>query len=180
MTNSAKLWYALSTKHGCEKKVSNMLTRKSIDNYCPLKRSEVNQKKLILEPLFNSLVFIYTNEFQIPTLCKNNNIINVIYWLGKPAIIQSEEIELMKGFLNEYTNVKLQKNPSIFNGRLRTDVEKGITHKIPMISVKNNTVKINLASLGYTILAEVEKSKVEILRSATQSYPIIENYTYAI
>jgi len=178
MINSAKLWYALSTKPGCEKKVSNMLTRKNIDNYCPLKRIEVSQRKLLLEPLFNSLVFIYTTEYQIPTLCKNDHIINVVYWLGKPAIIQSEEIEIMRGFLNEYTNVKLQKIPFTFNGMSRTVGEQGVAHKTPIISVKNNIVKIILASLGYTILAEIESSKVEVFRSAFQSYTMNENYTY--
>lgn len=179
MINSAKFWYALSTKAGCEKKVANMLTRKNIDNYCPLKRSDVSQRKLVLEPLFNSLVFIYTNEHQIPTLCKNDYIINVVFWLGKPAIIQSEEIEIMKGFLNEYTNVKLQKIPFTSNGVSRTVGESGVAHKTPVISVKNNIVKIILASLGYTIVAEIENSNVEVFKSAIQSYTMSEHHNYA-
>ena len=180
MINSAKFWYALSTKPGCEKKVSNMLTRKNIDNYCPLKRSEAGYRKTVLEPLFNSLVFIYTNEYQIPVLCKNDHIINVVYWLGKPAIIRSEEIEVMKGFLNEYANVNLQKMPFTLNGMTRTVGESITGQKTPMVSVKNNTVKIVLASLGYIIFAEVENSNVEVFKSATQSYSVLEKFNYAV
>ena len=180
MINSTRFWYALSTKPGSERKVSNQLTRKNIENYCPLKRSGISQRKRVLEPLFNSLVFIYINECEIQTLCKNDHIVNVVYWLGKPAIIRSEEIDIMKGFLNEYANVRLQKMPFTANGNLRTVGEPPVGHKTHAVSVKNNTVKIILSSLGYTIIAEVENSSVEIFESATPSFTLIQHHTYAV
>ena len=85
----------------------------------------------------------------------------------------------MKGFLNEYTNVKVQKIPFTSNGVSRTVGESGVSHKTPVISVKNNIVKIILASLGYTILAEIENSNVEVFKSGIQSHTMSEHYTYA-
>ena len=38
MTKMKKNWYAVYTKSRCEKKVSASLTKKKIENYCPLNR----------------------------------------------------------------------------------------------------------------------------------------------
>ena len=37
------------------------------------------------------------------------DIVNFVYWLGKPAIINDIEISNIKDFLNSHSNVKLQK-----------------------------------------------------------------------
>ncbi|MCW3094268.1 MAG: NusG antitermination factor, partial [Ferruginibacter sp.] len=47
MSNS-KNWYALYTRPGTEKKVANLLSRKNIENYCPLKRQGNARKKVVL------------------------------------------------------------------------------------------------------------------------------------
>ncbi|HEX6432075.1 MAG TPA: transcription termination/antitermination NusG family protein, partial [Niastella sp.] len=57
---SAKRWYAVYTHAKWEKKVADLLTRKNIENYCPLNkvvRQWTDRKKIIYEPLFTSYVF---------------------------------------------------------------------------------------------------------------------------
>lgn len=180
MSNSIKKWYALSTKPGCEKKVANLLSRKNIENFCPLKRQWNGRKKVVLEPLFDSYVFVQITDMDIAAIRATDSVVNFIYWLGKPAVIQNEEIEIMKRFMNEYANVKLEKIPLDINGSVRTIGMFPADNKANMVTVKNNTVKIVLPSLGYLLLAEVEKSNVEILPSNNQSYAVSDKYKYAI
>ena len=180
MGNSTKNWYVVYTKPGCEKKVSNLLSRKNIENFCPLKRYWNGRKKVILEPLFNSYVFVQITEADMQNIRLTDSVVNFVYWLGQPAVIRQEEIEIMKRFMNEYANVKLEKIPLDVNGSVRLVGIAPAESKANMVSVKNNTVKIILPSLGYMMLAEVEKSNVEVISSIKQSFTIEGKYQFAI
>lgn len=180
MSNSTKNWYTLYTRPGCEKKVANLLSRKNFENYCPMKRQWNGRKKVVLEPLFNSYVFVQITESEIMSIRKTDGVLNFVHWLGKPAVIQEAEIEIIKRFMDDYSFVKLEKIPFDIAGNARIISGLSAENKSKMISVINNQVKIVLPSLGYMMLAEVEKSNVEIITAAKQSsYTIVENYKYA-
>ena len=170
MSNSTNKWYALYTKPGCEKKVANLLSRRNIENYCPLKRQWNGRKKAALEPLFNSFVFVQIGEAEISNIRMTDCVINFVYWLGKPAIIR-----------DEYPNVMLEKIPFDVDGMVRLVDEPVTENKAYLVFVKDNTVKILLPSLGYMMLAEVEQSTVEIIATSTkQSFTMVEKYQYAV
>ncbi len=180
MSNSTKKWYALYTKPGCEKKVANLLSRKNIENYCPLKRQWNGRKKVALEPLFNSYVFVQTTDTEMLNIRMTDSVVNFVYWLGTPAVIHDEEIEIMKRFMNEYANVKLEKIPLDLNKMVLVIGGSLANNKANLVSFKNNKIKIELPSLGYMMLAEVEESNVEIITSTKQTYTIIQKYKYAV
>lgn len=161
-----KKWYAVYTRARWEKKVSDILTRKSITNYCPLNKvmkQWSDRKKLVLEPLFTSYVFVHIAEQDFLSLRKTNGVINLVYWLGKPAVIQDFEIDTIKRFLNEYENVKLQKTSINASDRVRIIGGPLMAYEGQVLSVKSKTVRVALPSLGYLMCAEVETANVELI-----------------
>ena len=108
-----KLWFVLYTRSNCEKKVSELLTKREIENYCPLNkvyRQWSDRKKIVDMPLFSSYVFVRVLEKELTGLKSlTSNIVNLVYWLGKPAVVKDQEIDNIKFFLNEYSNIKLEK-----------------------------------------------------------------------
>ena len=105
-----KQWYAVYTRPRWEKKVANLLTRKEIENYCPLNkivRQWADRKKTVYEPLFTSYVFVYTSENEMLPIRQTDGVLNFVYWLGKPAVIREEEIETIKDLLDNYCNIRL-------------------------------------------------------------------------
>ena len=175
-----KSWYALYTKQGCEKKVASLLSRKNIENYCPLKRHLNGRKKVVLEPLFSSYVFVQVGDSELQQIRSTDCVINFVYWLGKPAVIKDEEIEIMKRFMNEYAIVEMEKIPFEVEGTIRVIGGLPDESKSNIASVKNNLVRIVLPSLGYMMLAEVENSGVDVLSSIKPTYALPEKYRYAI
>src|SRR6188768_4001625 len=106
-------WYAVYTKPRWEKKVADLLTKKGLTNYCPLnkvRKQWADRKKTVYEPLFTSYVFVYVTELEHLILKKTSGVINLVYWLGKPALIRDEEILTIKNFLEGHINVKLEKD----------------------------------------------------------------------
>jgi len=144
-------WYAVYTRPRWEKKVAELMTDKKIENYCPLNkvvRQWSDRKKIVHEPLFTSYVFVRTMEKQLYEACKISGVINVVYWLSKPAVIRDEEIECIKNFLSDHKNVKLEKCSVNINDTVRVTKGPLMEYEGNVIAVKSTSVKISLPSLG--------------------------------
>ncbi len=164
-----KYWYAVYTKPRWEKKTSELLTKKQIENYCPLNkviRSWSDRKKMVLEPLFKSYIFINTTEKEHTQIRQTVGVLNFVYWLGKPAVIKNAEIEAIRQFLTEYQNVKLEHVDVNIYDTIKIKRGPLMEQEGDVLEVKNKSVKVYLPSMGYALVAEVEKSNVEIIAKA--------------
>jgi transcription antitermination factor NusG len=164
-----KKWYAVYTNNRCEKKVSELLTRKGIENYCPLTKIQKqwsDRKKTILEPLFTSYVFVRIIDREQSSVWKTQGIINFVYWLKKPAVIREAEIETIKNFLKSYTNVFIEKTEVNLNDTVKILTGPFMEQKGNVLSVKNNKVKIMLPTLGYWMHAEVETTNIKVIQES--------------
>ncbi len=164
--NENKNWYVIYTRQGKEKKIIETLNRKKIENYYPLNRI-VSHSGLhndwVYEPLLASCTFVRIAESEISHVKQIHGVINLLFWLGKPAIIDNLEIELIKKFISEYADVRLEKI------RIKTNytpvipsMPDGIEREDYLFDVKNKTVKAILPSLGYSMVAPAEKAEMEI------------------
>jgi transcription antitermination factor NusG len=173
-------WYAVYTKPRWEKKVAELLTRKKIENYCPLNRVRkqwADRKKIVYEPLFTSYVFVRVTEQEQIQLRKTDGIINLVYWLGKPAIIKNEEIDIIKKFLSEHKHVSLEKTSVKVDDLVQVISGALMNYEGKVASVMTKTVKVVLPSLGYMMLAEVEKINVKLLGDNNQpEKTLVNNY----
>lgn len=97
-------WMAVYTKPRNEKTVNDRLISIGIETYLPLQevvRQWSDRKKKVKIPLFTSYVFVRVNEKQRNDVLKDYGVLNFVFWLGKPAIIQDHEIERIRYFLKE-------------------------------------------------------------------------------
>ncbi len=161
-------WYAVYTKTRWEKKVAELLTKRKIDNYCPLNlviRQWSDRKKKVYEPLFPTYVFVHVTEKQQVELREIPGIINLVRWLNKPAVIKDNEIQVIRDFLDEHKSVRLEKASVNLNDTVRVLRGPLIDYEGNVIEIKRKSVKVILPSLGYLICAEVQKSNIEVMRS---------------
>ncbi len=161
-----KKWYVVYTKPRWEKKVHQLLDERRISNYCPLNRVKKkwsDRLKIVEEPLFKSYVFVRISEEEKTKTRMVNGVVNFVYWLGKPAVVQNEEIELIKKFLNDYENVQSQ--PLSLNPNMKVRVQRGalMDYEAVILKVTNNKVQIILENIGYSLTAYVDKSNVAII-----------------
>jgi transcription antitermination factor NusG len=157
-------WYAVYTKPRWEKKVAEILTIKSIENYCPLNRVEhqwSDRKKVVYIPLFTSYVFIRITDKQLSVLKTIDGIISIVTWLGKPAIIKDEEIDTIKKFLTSHSNVQLEKNNVNVSDKIKIINGSLLDQEGTIVAIKNNLIIVSLPSLGYIMYVEVDRSNIE-------------------
>jgi transcription antitermination factor NusG len=161
-----KKWYVIYTKPRWEKKVHSRLNEKGLENYCPLNKVRKrwsDRVKIVEEPLFKSYVFIYISEEELKTVRMVNGVLNFVYWLGKPAIIRNIEIEAIKKFLNEYEDV--QSSPISLQNDTKVRVKQGafMDKEATVLKVVNNKVYLVIESIGYSLVATVDKSNLAII-----------------
>jgi transcription antitermination factor NusG len=154
-------WYAVYTRPLKEKRVAVFLTRKGIENYCPIiaPDSKSDHKKQVLRPLFNSFVFVCVTESELSILRTVPGVINVVYWRSKPAVISNREIDIVKKLTDNYANIRLEKSFVDIHASVTILDEPTIAYSEKTVSVKYKSIRVNLPSLGYTLIAERVKQK---------------------
>lgn len=166
MTDKKYNWYAVYTKPRWEKKVARLLEERGIENYCPLNktiRQWSDRKKIILEPIFKSYVFVKVEEEKKWELKKINGILNFVYWLGKPALIRESEIETIKKFLNEFTDVQVKEQTGLkVNSKVRILQGVLMNYHGLLIELHGNTAKVRIDSMGISLHAQFDKKNLEL------------------
>lgn len=154
-----KSWYAVYTKLNCELKVAAHLSKKKIENFCPVNIVPNNtgfKKRLNTVPLFKSIVFVYVSRSEIQIVTKINEVFNLLYWLGAPAVISNEEIINLERFTNDYSDIKVDKIPVNKLSAMQVTKVPYTGNFDKNSSFNQAIVTMILPSLGYSIKASVE------------------------
>ena len=162
-----KHWYVVYTRSNCEKKVASLLAKHNIDNYCPLNktiRQWADRKKVVQVPLFTSYVFVrISSDALFKVKEASADIINYVYWLGKPAIIRNDEIEQIMQFLDKHVDIKLEKKSIQVNDEIKVLSGPFVNMQGNVKSIEHNKVKLILPSLGYIMIAETTIHNVQVV-----------------
>lgn len=106
----AKSWYVLYTKPRHEKKLAERLQSEGWTVYCPLKKTTKqwsDRKKVVEEALFPSFIFIQCEDMDRDQVFVHASAVRYLYWLRKPAIARSEEIESILHWMGEVNHASI-------------------------------------------------------------------------
>ena len=156
-------WLAVYTRPRWEKKVNQLLADKGVERYCPLNkvpRKWSDRIKIIEEPLFKSYVFVKVNDDDRTEVRMTPGVINFVYWLGKPAVIREKEINAIKRFLDEHENVEVRSLELKVNQQVKVNVGPMMDQKGKILELKHKTATVAIDSLGYILIATIDKRKL--------------------
>ena len=148
-----KRWFVLYTRPNQEIKVAEQLKEMKISCFCPtvtVIKQYSDRKKKVIKPLLPSYVFVFIEEGSRNDVFSVFGIVRYMFWLGKPATVRENEIELMKQHLNGlYQSVSLTK---FTRGQLYKISEGVFSGRIgKVIEAQKNKVKLELESLGMIV-----------------------------
>jgi transcription antitermination factor NusG len=148
-----KRWYVAYTKLGHEKKVTEILGRKKVENYCPLNTiTHLWSDQVVRACLFKSNIFIRVCESELERLYHTDGVINIVHRLGKPAVINDSEIDSIKQFLKQFSNVKLEK--------ISMDLKQGTPLTVvpgngdDQLQEQKQPARVILPAMGYILHSE--------------------------
>jgi len=146
--------------------VHALLSEKKVESYCPLnkvRKKWSDRMKTVEEPLFKSYVFARVNEEEQTKVRMTPGVMNFVYWQGKPAIIPAKEIETIRKFLNEYENVMAEPIQLKEDGRVTIRQGLFMDHEAKILKIEGNRVKVVIESIGYTLIASIDKKNLSTL-----------------
>jgi transcriptional antiterminator RfaH len=148
-----KKWFVVYTRPQQELKVARELSAMGIANYCPtitLIKQYSDRKKKVTKPLLCSYVMVELEEKERNKVFACMGIVRYLFFLGKPAVIPANQINLMQDHLNGvYNDFKVT---TLSVGESHTITEgpfSGVSGKV--VETDNTKVKLELASLGIHI-----------------------------
>jgi transcription antitermination factor NusG len=161
-------WYAIYTRPRWEKKVNLLLKERGVESYCPLnkvKRKWSDRLKIVEEPLFKSYVFVKIDDGEKTVVRMTNGVMNFVYWNKKPATIKEREIQTIKRFLDEHENIHVYPKELKLNDRVRITSGSLMDQEGRIMDVRHKVVKVAIDSLGYVLVAFIERTKLTSVQS---------------
>ncbi len=148
-----KKWFVVYTRPKHELKVAHQLSALGITNYCPsitLVKQYSDRKKKVKTPILSSYVLVYLEENQRDKVFSCRGIVRYLFYLGKPAVVPSLEIDLMQNHLiGVYNDIRVT---TLSVGQIHTITSgpfSGFSGRV--VQTDNSKVKLELASLGMSI-----------------------------
>ena len=158
-TKLEKKWYALYTKPRWEKKIDATLIRKGVESWCPLQKVEKqwsDRKKIIEDPLFKSYVFVRIDQTERSNVLMTDGVLNFVYYLGKPAVIKEEEVNVIKMYLAEKdARISVISSDGFQQGeKIRVNFGVFMDKEGTVLRGSKKKVYVQLQSLGQVMVVE--------------------------
>ena len=94
-----------------------------------------------------------------------NGVMNFVYWNKKPATIKEREIQTIKRFLDEHENIHVYAKELKLNERVRITSGSLMDQEGRIMDVRHKIVKVAIDSLGYVLVAFIERTKLTSVHS---------------
>ena len=148
-----KKWFVVYTRPQQELKVAEQLSRIGIINYCPtitLLKQYSDRKKKVIKPLLSSYVMVQLEEKERNRVFLCSGIVRYLFFLGKPAVVPTSQINLMHDNLHGvYNDVKVTSLSMGQSHIIKEGPFSGVKGKV--VQTDKTKVKLELASLGMSI-----------------------------
>jgi transcription antitermination factor NusG len=161
-----KYWTAFYTKPRNEKKVSERLGDLGYEIFCPVRtvlKQWSDRKKKVKEPLFTSYIFARVDDSIRQEILQDQGVVSSVFWLGKPVVVRDSEIKAIDDFLNE--NPEADCVSRIFHEGEKLKITDGplCGETGELLKIKGTKLILTIESLGFSLVAEVAKSKVQLV-----------------
>ena len=146
-----KKWFVITTKSRQEKKVTETLQSTGFTVYCPfqnVKRTWSDRIKIVEEPLFRGYVFIHIENNNRDDVFNVVSSIRYLYWLNKPAVVKSEEIETIQKWLGHFDHEEIQLEKLQRGSLVKLNSGPFMGQKALLVDYGQNKAVIRLKSFG--------------------------------
>jgi len=162
-------WYALYTRHQCERVVSQALSAKGFDAFLPQYRAIhrwKDRRKELLLPLFPNYVFIRGGLDRMLNILTTPGVHSLVAWAGRPANIPQEEIDAVRRLVD--SSLRVEPHPFLKCGDW-VRIKSGPLEGIQGILVRKKSafrLVLSVEMLARSASVEVDISVVERIRNA--------------
>lgn len=166
-TKRGMKWFVLYAKSRAEKKVATRLENQGFTVFCPTKveaRQWSDRIKKVEVPYFRSYVFVQCLEKQINSVLATPGVVRRMFWLGRPAVIDAEEMAEVQQFFNTHAQCNIAYET--FSKGEAVHIHKGALRNRNAVVLTDDKTKVTLSlpALGCAFKVTLTKEAVEKVR----------------
>ena len=152
-------WYVFYVTAKHERKVEKLLIRDGYTSYLPLiitLKQWAQRKKYVEEPLLKSYIFVKIKKNQIYDVLQTPSIVTYIRFMGEPAVVPQEQIDLIKDLIENKTKFNIS-NEKVKIGELITLKSGPFTGYKGVVKEFRGSKKllVSLESIAFTLEIEL-------------------------
>ncbi len=162
-TEANSKWYVVYTRPRWEKKVARILEERGFNYYCPLNKVHKqwsDRKKIVYEPLFRGYVFVQLSDAHKWDVKQVDGVLNFVYWLGKPAVVKESEIETIKKFLQEFSDIEVTEQKLDVNTPVIVKQGVMMNYRGIILELIGNRARVRIDSMGLSLSAVFDKKNL--------------------
>lgn len=109
LKNETSVWRAFYVKSRHEKAIRDRFIDADFEVFCPTvieKKRWADRWKKVERPVIPGYILAYVSENERLILLNDPAVINTVRYLGKPALVRTEEVELLKTYLDKAVDVQ--------------------------------------------------------------------------
>ena len=153
------------TRPKAEKQISQRLTENNIEHYLPLHRklrTWHDRKKWVEMPLFNSYIFVLTEERLRSKVFEVGGLIKYVSIAGQVSILRSSEIDRIKRLCSYLGEIEIEENKLKIGEEVEitTGHFSGIRGHI-LSTGDSYKFRISIPGLGSSATVEIDKDHVQ-------------------
>ena len=156
-------WYVLYTKPRNEKKVTQRLSEAGYTVYCPLKkvrRDWSDRTRVVEEPLFRSYIFIHIEDQKREEVFTFPGTIRYLFWLSKPAVVRSIEIQAIQKWLGHYDHYSLEVEEITPGTLVCITSGQFMNEKAILLDLSRNKAVVQLKDLGFQLSLDLHNNEL--------------------
>jgi len=150
-------WHIIYVREKWEKKISVYLQKKGIEFFCPFQKAECHLSNIRIhtgEPVLVGYIFVKIGIDKLLRLKSISGVLNILYWLDKPAHIRNEDMSALQGFLNSHPVSRTERIKLNFEAHTTlTNILRDNRGSNPAEFITYTSV-LEFPAIGYAFIAE--------------------------
>ena len=166
--SNIKKWYVLTAKSRQEKKVAEKLKNAGFTVYCPLqnvKRKWSDRIKIVEVPLFRGYLFIHIEDKKRDEIFDILTSIQYLFWLKRPAVVRTEEIEAIQKWLGHFDHEYIQVEKIERGSLVQLNSGPFMGEKALLVDYGQNKAVIRLKSVGLQLTVKLRENEILPVKS---------------
>lgn len=168
MLSDTPQWVAVYTRSRAEKRVAELLSQGSVENYLPIvaqRHKWSDRYKMVEEPLFKSYLFVKIKRKEVERVRKVQGVATIVSFGGEVVTVPDEQVESIRRLVDAKQELTVLESSALHKGSM-VRIEEGPFAGMEGVLVsecKDGNFAVRIDAIGLSLVTTIDRLLVKPL-----------------
>lgn len=168
MLSDTPQWVAVYTRSRAEKRVAELLSQCSVENYLPIvaqRHKWSDRYKMVEEPLFKSYLFVKIKRKEVERVRKVQGVATIVSFGGEVVTVPDEQVESIRRLVDAKQELTVLESSALHKGAM-VRIEEGPFAGMEGVLVsecKGGNFAVRIDAIGLSLVTTIDRLLVKPL-----------------